>query len=123
MGRPQNPYRQRKPRNPNRLNPFDPTPASQKSLSSYALREKVRDLKRLLEHSTTMPADVRIEKERALAGYQGDLEKSKSTVGSKRRNDIISRYHMVRFFGKEAPKTFSLRMLIEYRAAKGYTNT
>lgn len=70
-----------------------------------------------------MPADVRIEKERALAGYQADLEKSKSTVGSKRRNDIISRYHMVRFFGKEAPKTFSLRMLIEYRAAKGYTNT
>lgn len=102
MGRPPNPYQRRparQPRQSKRPNSFDPTPASQKSLSSYALKEKIRDLTRLLEHSTTMPADVRIEKERALAGYRADFEKSKAAVGPKKRNDIVSRYHMVRFFG------------------------
>ncbi|MCJ1244174.1 18S rRNA maturation protein [Trapelia coarctata] len=104
MGRPPNPYQRRQTqqqRHPKRPNPFDPTPSSQKSLSSYALKEKIRDLTRLLEHSTTMPADVRIEKERALAGYRADFEKSKAAVGPRKRNDIISRYHMVRFFERQ----------------------
>ena len=98
MGRQQNPFNYQKPGvRSKRPNPFDPTPPSQKSLSSYALKEKIRDLTRLLDHSTTLPADVRVEKERALAGYRADFEKSK--VPLRKRNDLISRYHMVRFFG------------------------
>lgn len=60
------------------------------------LRSKIRDLTRLLQRSENMPADVKIEKERALAGYQADLEK---VQGLKRKSDMIRRYHMVRFVG------------------------
>jgi hypothetical protein len=80
-----------------RPNHFGPMSEESRSLSAYALKEKIRDLTRLLNHSTTMPADVRIEKERALAGYQADFEKVKD---SKKKKDIIAKYHMVRFFGK-----------------------
>ncbi|MCJ1284116.1 18S rRNA maturation protein [Xylographa opegraphella] len=64
--------------------------------SANNLKSKIRDLTRLLDHSKDLPADVRIEKERALAGYRVDLE---SAQGERRRSDMIKRYHMVRFFG------------------------
>ena len=85
---------------PSKRRRFDPTPPSPGSLSRYALKEKIRDLGRLLAHSKNLPVDVRVEKERALAGYRADLEK---TNDAKKRNDMISRYHMVRFFGAYTP--------------------
>lgn len=60
------------------------------------LKSKIRDLTRALEHSDHLPAGVRIEKERALAGYKQDVEKIHE---DKRKNELIKKYHMVRFFG------------------------
>ncbi|KAL9119576.1 MAG: hypothetical protein Q9187_003873 [Circinaria calcarea] len=69
-----------------------------KPASVSVLKGKIRDLSRLLERSRTLPADVRIEKERALAGYKADLEKR---AEEKRRKDMIGKYHMVRFFERQ----------------------
>ena len=60
------------------------------------LKSKIRDLTRVLEHSENLPPGVRIEKERALAGYKQDVEKIHI---DKRKNELIKKYHMVRFFG------------------------
>ena len=59
------------------------------------LKSKIRDLTRALQHSD-LPADIRVEKERALAGYEQDLEKA---LKEKRKRELIGKYHMVRFFG------------------------
>lgn len=61
------------------------------------LKSKIHDLKRALQHNERMPADVRIEKERALAGYKQDLE---NAGREKQKQLMIKRYHMVRFVGK-----------------------
>lgn len=45
-----------------------------------------------------MPPGIRIEKERALAGYIQDLDRA---VEEKKRNEMISKYHMVRFFERK----------------------
>ncbi|KAM5450964.1 18S rRNA maturation protein [Microsporum audouinii] len=62
------------------------------------LKSKIRATKRLLEHSKNLPADVRVEKERALKGYQRDLEKAEE---NRARNAIISKYHFVRFLERK----------------------
>ncbi len=61
------------------------------------IKAKIRDVTRLLERSDNLPAGVRIEKERALAGYRQDLEQAEA---EKRKQQMISKYHMVRFFGQ-----------------------
>ncbi|MCJ1289266.1 18S rRNA maturation protein [Xylographa carneopallida] len=66
--------------------------------SANTLKSKIRDLTRLLDHSKDLPANVRIEKERVLAGYRADLE---SAHDEKQRADMIKRYHMVRFFERQ----------------------
>lgn len=67
------------------------------SASVNALKSKIRDVKRVLEHARNLPLEVRIEKERALAGYRQDLEEAEH---EKERQRMIKRYHMVRFFGR-----------------------
>ncbi|KAI9846918.1 MAG: 18S rRNA maturation protein [Thelocarpon superellum] len=62
------------------------------------LRKKVRDLTRLLQRSDSLPADVRVQHERALAEYQQDLQLA---TDEKRRQKIIRKYHMVRFFERK----------------------
>ena len=74
----------------------DFAPPATKSASVNQLKSKIRDLSRALEHSDHLPAGVRIEKERALAGYKQDVEKIQE---DKRKNELIKKYHMVRFFG------------------------
>ncbi|MCJ1417008.1 18S rRNA maturation protein [Xylographa parallela] len=80
-----------------RSNPYDNGvhPSHQ---SANTLKSKIRDLSRLLDHSKDLPADVRIEKERALTGYRADLEGAQN---EKRKADMIKRYHMVRFFERQ----------------------
>lgn len=75
----------------------DFAPPSTKAPSINQLKSKIRDLTRALEHSDQLPAGVRIEKERALAGYKQDVEKVHE---DKRKHELIKRYHMVRFFGE-----------------------
>ena len=73
---------------------------STKSASVNQLKSKIRDLTRALEHSEHLPAGVRIEKERALAGYKQDVEEIRK---DKQKNELIKKYHMVRFFGGSCP--------------------
>ena len=57
-------------------------------------RRQIRDIQRLLQRS--LKANVREEKERALAGLKHQLE-----LGTKANQDLkmSKRYQMVRFFG------------------------
>ena len=88
----------RKPIHPSkRPKSNDFAPPSTKPASVNQLKSKIRDLTRALEHSDHLPAGVRIEKERALAGYKQDVEK---ILDDRRRNELIKKYHMVRFFGR-----------------------
>ena len=78
--------------------------ASRQPLSTKAisvLKPKIRDLSRLLAHCDRLPADVRLEKERALASYEADLQEA---MEEKKKSEMISRYHMVRFFGNGSYK-------------------
>lgn len=69
------------------------------------LKERIRDIKRLLGHAESMPADQRVELERELSVLQHDLEVA---LSENHKQTMIGRYHMVRFFGMRAsPDTFS----------------
>jgi len=84
-----------------RRNRSDPTqrkfkykPPSDRSVNP--LKKRQRDLTRLLGHSDSLPADVRIGYERELASCRHDLQIAQDKL---RRNQMIKKYHMVRFFG------------------------
>lgn len=93
FARPSHPKRSRH----NFADPELPASDAASRLSISRLKKKIRDTTRMLDHSDKLPADVRIEKERALVGYQHDLEQAAS---KKRRQEMIKKYHMVRFFGQ-----------------------
>ena len=60
------------------------------------LEQKVRKLDEELRHADQLPADVQVEKERALQSYRRQLADGRA---ARRRNAMISKYHKVRFFG------------------------
>jgi hypothetical protein len=62
-----------------------------------AIKKRIRDVTRKLERAEDLPANLRIEDERALATYQQELA---SAQAEKTRQKMIKKYHMVRFFGK-----------------------
>lgn len=68
--------------------------------SVNAIKKRIRDVTRKLEHSEDLPANIRIEDERALAAYQQELAAAEAEGF---RQKMIKRYHMVRFFGKAVP--------------------
>ncbi|KAG8534215.1 uncharacterized protein KY384_001059 [Bacidia gigantensis] len=84
---------------------------SARTTSINPLKSKIRDLSRVLERSEHLPADVRVEKERALAAYKQDLE---NALEGKQKQKMISRYHMVRFFERQKAsrnlKKFRIRL-------------
>lgn len=59
------------------------------------LKKRIRDVKRLLNR-VDLPADARIVQERALAGYENDLEEEENR---RERSKMIKKYHFVRFLG------------------------
>ena len=59
-----------------------------------SIKKQLHNLNRQLR--LDLPADIRVEKERAVAGYEQDLELA---LQEKKKQDMISKYHMVRFFG------------------------
>ncbi|KAI9791664.1 MAG: 18S rRNA maturation protein [Piccolia ochrophora] len=71
--------------------------ASSKS-SINTLRREIRSITRLLAHSQDLPADVRMENERALAAYNQEVE---AVEQENRRQKMIKKYHMVRFFERK----------------------
>lgn len=66
------------------------------SSSVNAIKKRIRDVKRRLERSETLPATIRVEDERALAAYEQELAAADE---EKTRQKMIKKYHMVRFFG------------------------
>lgn len=88
---------ERIPRSRPTKRPRREAPANPPSPSVNYLKGKIRDVTRTLERSKNLPEDVRIEKERALAGYKLDLENAEN---EKRKKNMITKYHMVRFFGQ-----------------------
>ena len=104
---PSEPASQRTLKHPSKrrkINDLDPP--TDKPASVNQLKSKIRDLTRALSHSDNLPAGVRIEKERALAGYKQDVDE---IYEHKRRNELIKRYHMVRFFGRRPAVLTKLR--------------
>lgn len=77
-----------------------------KADSTSALKSRIRDLRRLLDHvdkdlKHKMPAGVRIERERELATCEHELaEKQAAEREAEFRNKIIGKYHHIRFFGQ-----------------------
>ncbi|KAK2753687.1 18S rRNA maturation protein [Onygenales sp. PD_40] len=67
--------------------------------SASVLKSKIRDIKRLLARGDHLPADAKIEKERALIGYERDLEIVQSR---KDRAAMIKKYHFVRFLERKS---------------------
>jgi len=80
---------------PRRFEP--PAPRKQAHASSVnAIKKRLRDVTRKLDRAEDLPADVRIESERALAAHQQELAAAQA---EKIRQKMIKKYHMVRFFG------------------------
>jgi len=75
----------------------EPVYKKQAHMSSVnAIKKRIRDVTRKLERAEDIPANVRIEDERALAAYQQELAAAEA---EKTRQKMIKKYHMVRFFG------------------------
>ena len=86
-----------------RLNTSKPNSTLSSAAAINPIKAKIRDVIRLLKRSDNLPAGVRIEKERALAGYKQDLQQAQA---EKRKQHMISKYHMVRFFGQSLHHKF-----------------
>ncbi|KAL5361970.1 rRNA-processing protein efg1 [Aspergillus floccosus] len=61
------------------------------------LKKRIRDAKRLLNR-VDLPADARVVQERALAGYENDLEEE---MQRRHRSAMIKKYHFVRFLDRK----------------------
>ncbi|KAE8451230.1 hypothetical protein EG329_004394 [Mollisiaceae sp. DMI_Dod_QoI] len=66
--------------------------------SVNAIKKKIRDVSRRLERSENIPADVRVQDERALTAYEQELAAAEA---EKTRQKMIKKYHMVRFFERQ----------------------
>ena len=62
------------------------------------LKSKIRSLKRLLERDDRLPANIKVEKERALQTAQHELLTAQK---AKERSDMIGKYHKIRFFDRQ----------------------
>jgi hypothetical protein len=91
-----NPKPAKKPRR------FEPPVYKQQAHASSvnAIKKRIRDVTRRLDRSESLPANVRIEDERALTAFQQELA---SAEAEKIRQKMIKKYHMVRFFGTRYP--------------------
>ncbi|KAJ9224599.1 putative nuclear protein [Paecilomyces variotii] len=75
-----------------------PTPRKDRVvLSVNELKRRIRDVKRLLDR-VDLPPEGRITQERALIGYQRDLE---SEMAKRKRSEMIKKYHFVRFLERK----------------------
>jgi hypothetical protein len=84
-----------KPRPTKKPRRNDPLQRPAHASSVNPIKKRIRDVTRQLQ-SDNLPANVRIESERALAAYEQELA---DAMAAKLRNKMIEKYHMVRFFG------------------------
>lgn len=66
-------------------------------MSSVKVKHKIRSLEKLLLKDT-LPADVRVDKERALAAQKAEL---RSILHNRRTQERAKKYHMLRFFERK----------------------
>lgn len=85
--------------------------------SVNAIKKRIRDVTRRLERAEDLPADVRVEDERALEAYHQELAAAEA---EKLRQKMIKKYHMVRFFGKFCLITGTISILTICRAPKSH---
>jgi hypothetical protein len=96
------PQQSRKRFKPNNIGDFVP-PANhgkksfKKAHTTNSIKSTIRSLRRLLERDG-LPADIRVEKERALQTAENELA---ATERAKVRSDMIARYHKPRFFERQ----------------------
>lgn len=65
--------------------------------SSVRVKKKIKSIQNLLAKET-LPADIRIEKERALKALQADLKTTRFNLKTRER---AKKYHMLRFFERK----------------------
>jgi len=82
------------PKKPRRSEPVHKKQVHTSSVNS--IKKRIRDVTRRLERSEDLPANIRVEDERALTAYQQELAAAEA---EKVRQKMIKKYHMVRFFG------------------------
>ena len=87
--------KRRRKRISNRIS-LKPGAARPKKWALRPVKNRIRDLQRLLQNVGSLPADVRTEYERELKSCYHDLARTEAEV---RRRDLAKKYHMVRFFG------------------------
>lgn len=81
-------------------------------------KKRIRAIERSLRRNQDMPANVRIDLERELAS-QKQIMMDKAY--KKKRSTMISKYHMVRFFGAWSPAGQLCGCFVGLRPA-GFTN-
>ncbi|EME50150.1 hypothetical protein DOTSEDRAFT_85374 [Dothistroma septosporum NZE10] len=93
-------YLRRKRHKPNAFQPKDPENHGKNSYKKAHtvndLKKTVRNISRLLERE--LPANIRVEKERALQTAQHDLAMAGK---AKKRSEMIGKYHKIRFFERQ----------------------
>jgi hypothetical protein len=73
--------------------------AAQEGTSTWA-RKRIRAIERTFQRAKSLPANKRNELERELAAHKATLAgRSTDQASRKKREAMISKYHMVRFFG------------------------
>lgn len=76
--------------------PTNKNSTGDKGLSINDLKRRIRDVKRLLARAENLSPEARIVQERALKGYERDLEQEQAR---RQRSEMIRKYHFVRFLG------------------------
>ncbi|KAF1925524.1 uncharacterized protein M421DRAFT_103071 [Didymella exigua CBS 183.55] len=96
---------------------------SEYGASANALKNRIRDLKRLLAHVDNVPkhkmsASSRIERERELEACEHELEeKTMKARESEYRKKMIGKYHQVRFFDRQKATRVMKRLKKELATA------
>ncbi len=101
---------------PRRIKP-PPHKSAARTTSVNAIKKRIRDVKRRLERLQDLPADVRVENERALAAYEQELVAAEE---EKVKQKMIKKYHMVRFFGMQTLQNHAYKLLTSHRASKSH---
>ena len=79
------------------------------------LKTQIRSLQRLLRNKDDLPANIQIEKERALQTARHELQQSQD---AEKRNKMIARYHKIRFFDRQKATKRLKRAKKELRACE-----
>ena len=109
--------------NQKRTRPNRTTKSKGKEDSMSWVRTRARNIERLLQKNQDLPANVQNDLERELAAHKVSIA---DKAFQRKRSAMISKYHMVRFFGTASHKDFRKNIVKHantevYRTEKGFT--